>query len=308
MDTPVNDALQRRLSIANLVAQVGIIVTGGAVRVTGSGLGCSTWPMCEPGQFAPVFHEESTWHPIIEFGNRTLTGVLGIIALALIWSLYRKSAPTRRDVRPYAWAVLALIIVQAVVGGISVWVTLHPAVVGLHMALSLGLVSLSTYLVYRLYRPRATDPAALPRLETSLHVAIAAVKVAVAIIGVVVTGTGPHSGDADKPYRFAIDPLFITRIHAGAAWVLVILVAIATYLVAKRSSLAARPWLVVVGVLLAQGLLGYIQYFTGLHPALVVAHMLGSGLTVVAITWAIARSYALDTRSNSREPNSRLGL
>ena len=295
----VHDAAQRRFAIANLIAQIGIIVTGGAVRVTGSGLGCSSWPMCEPGAFTPVFHEASSFHPFVEFGNRTLTGVLGIIALGLLWSLYRKAAPARPDLRPYAWAVLILIAIQAIVGGMSVWATLHPAVVGLHMALSLGLVSLSTVLVYRLFRPRLQDEhgnvsftGRLSLSESVVHIATAVVTVVVALLGVVVTGTGPHSGDAEKPYRFAIDPIFITRLHAVAAWLLLVLVLVALYAAAKRSKAQARPWLVVLAMLGAQGVLGYIQYFSGLNPFLVVAHMLGSGLTVVAITWAMAAVYS----------------
>ncbi|MDO5701613.1 MAG: COX15/CtaA family protein [Bowdeniella nasicola] len=307
MTAPHSNAPQRRFALANLIAQVGIIVTGGLVRVTGSGLGCSTWPMCEPGAFTPTFHEASSWHPFIEFGNRTLTGVLTIIAIGLIVVLKRKSAPARPDVLPYAWGVLALIAVQAVVGGISVWVTLHPAVVGLHMVLSLGLVALSTFIVYRIYRPHpgVESPSArrASTLDRVVHGGLALWTVVVALLGVVVTGTGPHSGDATRPYRFAIDPLVITRTHAIAAWVLLALVALSFYLASRAPLQVRRAWLLVVAVLIIQGVIGYVQYFTGLVPPLVILHMLGSGLVVVAITWAIATVYARPASSEVYAPS-----
>ena len=120
------DRLTRNLAIANLVAQIVIIVTGGAVRLTGSGLGCSQWPLCEPGQFTPVFHEESTIHPYIEFGNRTLTGVLAVIAVALLLAVYSRPATRdRREVIKLAWLPLIGIAIQAVVGGITVLSLIH---------------------------------------------------------------------------------------------------------------------------------------------------------------------------------------
>lgn len=288
VSSPGYSPAQRFFTYANLAAQLGIIVTGGLVRLTGSGLGCSTWPLCEPGSFTPVFHEASTWHPYIEFGNRTLTGVLVIFAAGLLWSLYRQQ-PERRDMRPLAIAVMGLIVIQAVVGGISVWMSLHPGVVGLHMALSLGLVALSALLAYRLHHGATMQP--LARADHLLHMGLALALLLSAILGVVVTGTGPHSGDATRAMRFAIDPLVITRIHSLSAW---LVVAVAVVIAIRRMRAAGHwptPWLTVLFLLAAQGLLGYIQYATGLNRGVILAHMLGSGLLTVAVTWAIADTY-----------------
>jgi cytochrome c oxidase assembly protein subunit 15 len=129
--------------VANLVGQIGIIVTGGAVRLTGSGLGCSTWPECEPGRFTPAFHEATSLHPYIEFGNRTLTGVLGLIALAVFLVMFSDTTRTLR------YRLLGLVpgvgvITQAVIGGVVVLLDLHPGWVSLHFGVSGALVALKT--------------------------------------------------------------------------------------------------------------------------------------------------------------------
>ena len=301
MSAPLFDPAQRRFAIGNLIAQIGIIVTGGLVRLTGSGLGCSTWPMCEPGAFTPIFHEASSLHSFIEWGNRLLTFVLLIVALGLVWSLARRRATPRPDLLPWALAVIGLIVVQAVIGGISVRMTLHPGVVGVHMAISLGLVALSTLVVYRLHYPhlgrRSQDArraaVAVGASERAVHVLVAAATTIVAVVGVVVTGTGPHSGDADQPARFLLDPLAVTRTHSIAAWVL-LATAVAAFVFARRRARAVAPWAAVLALIAAQGIIGYVQYFTGIPRPLVLAHMLGSALIVVAVAWAIAAAYEPD--------------
>lgn len=279
----VTDRLTRRLALANLIAQVGIIVTGGLVRLTGSGLGCSSWPLCEPGQFTPVLHAEMSIHPLIEFGNRTVTGVLLGIALWLAWAVHREPVRSRpRVFRTLAWAVLALIALQAVIGGISVLVELHPAVVGSHMYFSLALVALSTYFVVRLGQPdgpATPPPAPLGLLLPALGVAAAVLLVA----GVITTGTGPHTGDADTPYRFALDPVAVARVHSLAMWAFLALLGAAVTL-SRWAGSGVRPFAWVIACALAQGAVGYLQYFTGLPEALVLAHMLLAALLVVAQT------------------------
>lgn len=281
------DPVTRRLALANLAAQVGIIVTGGLVRLTGSGLGCSTWPMCEPGSFTPVFHEAATIHPFIEFGNRTITGVLVAIALALLWAVHRRE-PVRsrpRVFRRLAWVILLLIAAQAVIGGISVLADLHPAIVGSHMYFSLALVAISAYLVVRLRQPDGA-PTPPPRPLRAPVAALVVVGAALMVAGVITTGTGPHSGDADAPYRFALDPVAVTRVHSGLAWLFVGLLA-ACVVVSMRTGLGWRRWAGVIAVTAAQGLVGYVQYFTGLPEALVAVHMLLSALLVAAVTAAV---------------------
>lgn len=280
--------LTRRVLLANLVAQVVIVVTGGAVRLTGSGLGCSTWPQCEPGEFTPVLHEATTWHPIIEFANRTLTGVLVVLAVAAALVVLR--GPRRPlGVRLLALAPLLGVVVQAVVGGMAVLVELHPAVVGSHFLISMALVAVSTALVLREAQPdgpalTVVDPGA--RRLSLLLVPLAAIVLA---LGVVVTGAGPHSGDDDAAYRFALDPAAISKVHALSVWtyvavVVAVLVLLRRAVAAGAPSGPARATLVLLVVTFAQGLIGYVQYLTDLPAVLVAAHMLGACLLVVAQT------------------------
>ena len=274
-----------RLAQANLGAQIGIVVTGGLVRLTGSGLGCSTWPLCEPGNFTPVFHEAATYHPFVEFGNRTLTGVLTVISITLLWALYRRE-PARsrpRILKVLGWSVLALIGVQAVVGGISVLVTLHPAIVWLHMSLSLVLIAVSAYLLLRL--GHEDGPAEKPPYAGLLW-ALGAVASLMLVLGVVTTGSGPHSGDDATPYRLALDPTEITRFHSVAAWAFMLALALVVIASLRNSDGIAR-WKYVIAIVIAQGVVGYWQYFTALPIALVLAHMLLASLLVAALTSAI---------------------
>nr|WP_286219534.1 COX15/CtaA family protein [Paraoerskovia sediminicola] len=271
--------------VANLVAQIGIIVTGGAVRLTGSGLGCSTWPQCEPGQFTAKFHPETSYHQYIEFGNRTLTGVLGVIAVAvaiLVWS--DKSRSTG-----YRWLGLAPLIgvaTQAVLGGIVVRFHLDPALVSLHFIVSAALVALSLLLLHRHAEGDAPPVAVVGPLNRALGRTLAVLAVPVVVLGVVVTGAGPHGGDDEVAYRLALDPALMTRFHAASVW-LFVAVLVAYLVVALRTGAPAAvrraAWLL-LAITLAQGAIGYVQYFTGLPELLVGLHMLGAALLVAGTT------------------------
>jgi heme a synthase len=294
------DRLTWALAVANLVAQIGIIVTGGAVRLTGSGLGCSSWPMCEPGSFTPVFHEATSIHPYIEFGNRTLTGVLSVIAVALVWAVYRREPTASRPagLRRLAWVPLAGIALQAVIGGITVWYDLHPAIVGSHMLISLALVAVSAYLLVRLRSADGPAVALTPSSWRPLPWVLAVVSAAVVILGTVVTGTGPHSGDEEAAFRYALDPLLITRAHSASVWLFVAVIAVGAVLLVRHHDDAAlaparRAWWSLVAVTAVEGIIGYTQYFNGLPEILVGLHMLGAALVVVATTFACS---ALFTR------------
>lgn len=303
------DRLQQRLTprltlgvaIANLVAQALIILTGGVVRLTASGLGCSTWPECEPGEFTPVFHEATSIHPFIEFGNRTLTGVLVVIALALAVAILF-SPGTRGRALPFrvlGVAPLVGVLIQAVLGGITVLVDLHPAVVGFHFLISAALVWGSAVLVVRLREgdgPRSFVVVAAAgwreRWLRAVPVAFAAVTTVVVVLGVITTGSGPHSGDAEVGYRFDfIDPALAARIHAMSVWVFVAAVVV-TILALLRTAgspgvaRARRAWWVLLAVTLGQGLIGYAQYFTGLPIELVAIHLIGSAGLIIAVTFA----------------------
>ncbi len=278
----------RPVLVANLVAQTGIIVTGGAVRLTGSGLGCSTWPQCEPGQFTPVLHEATTWHPLIEFGNRTLTGVVGVVALAVALLVV---TDVRRS-RSFRWLgalPLVGVAIQALIGGATVLLHLHPAVVGVHMLVSLALVAVSTLLLFRSGEGDG-PPVRLvaPRVRATGQ-ALAAVAVVLLVLGVVVTGSGPHGGDEDVAYRFAVDPVAVAKAHAAAVWAFVALVVVLLVGLARTGGpdRARRAAVVLLVVTLAQGLVGYVQYFTGLPELLVGVHMLGAALLTAAVTWSV---------------------
>lgn len=266
---------------ANLAAQVLIVVTGGIVRLTGSGLGCSTWPQCEPGQFTPALREATSWHPYIEFGNRTMTGVLAALALAtaaVVWPRRDRS----RSLRLLGLVPIAGVVVQAVVGGMTVLWELHPGFVSVHFLLSMVLVAASTALLIRHAEgdgpPRPKDAAA-----RNLAWALIPVLAVVLVLGVITTGSGPHSGDAEVGYRFGLDPVTISRVHAGAVWVYLIGVLALVALAWRRHHPEVRGAVVgLLAVTLAQGLVGYLQYFTGLPEVLVGVHMLGASLLVAA--------------------------
>jgi cytochrome c oxidase assembly protein subunit 15 len=273
------------LVVANLVAEVGIVLTGGVVRLTGSGLGCPTWPECAPGSYVPVAHQAQGFHKYIEFGNRTLTSVVGVLAIAVIVAVWTMR-PARPRLRLVSVLPLVGVAVQAVVGGITVLTHLSPYLVALHFLISMLLITASTVLVVRVgegdgfARPLVATPLrALARLT-------AAVTAAVLVLGTVVTGSGPHSGDADAPARFALDPRSVSWLHADLVLLLVGLVVglLVGLEVVSGPALAVRRCRQVFGVLVAQGFIGYLQYATGLPGVLVGLHMLGACLLVVAVT------------------------
>jgi cytochrome c oxidase assembly protein subunit 15 len=280
------------------VAEVGIVVTGGLVRVTGSGLGCPTWPECTDGSITPTVEQAEGFHKYIEFGNRTLTGVLLVLALATVLVVWRW-AP-RRAMRVASFVVLGGVVGQAVLGGITVLLGLNPAVVAAHFLVSMGLVAASSYLWFARHEGAGAPRALVAPLATRLGWVTVVVGAAVLALGTVVTGSGPHSGDADEPNRFGFDARTVSWLHADLVMVFIGLV-VATWLVARLTAVddergPARAWLVVLAVALAQGVIGYVQYFTDLPEALVIAHMLGASLLVVALTHGVL---ALRRRSDA---------
>jgi cytochrome c oxidase assembly protein subunit 15 len=280
--------------VANLVCQVGIVVTGGLVRLTGSGLGCPSWPQCVPGSYRPVVEQPEGYHKYIEFGNRLLTFVLVVVAVATLVAVLRATrsplhpGSTRRDLVVLAAAPVVGVLAQALLGGLTVLTGLHPATVAAHFLLSMLLVAVSTVLVLRLRRPVRWERA-VPQEVGWLAAGLTAVAAVVLVLGTVVTGSGPHSGDAETPARFGIDPRTVSWLHADAVLLFVGLVV--AVLVAFRLVDAPRParrrGLVLAVVTLAQGVLGYVQYATDLPEALVATHMAGACLLVVAVTTVV---------------------
>ncbi len=271
------------LAIASLISQIGIIVTGGAVRLTKSGLGCSQWPNCVPGSMTPV--PEMGIHGLIEFGNRLLTFVLLVIAIAFLVSIWnmRKSHTTL-----YKLGLVLLIGIpgQGVIGGITVLTSLNPWVVSLHFLLSASLVALATILVNRTRRELKHDEAPATSKAIAQVGTLVLLLASIAIImGTIVTGTGPHAGDADAP-RHMFDPRIVTPLHTGPVYLL-ILATIAFMVLAYRTTgnpkLRTAGWWMVVAILI-QGAIGYIQHLNGLPVALVLLHMLGASMLMVAAT------------------------
>ena len=282
-------ALLPRLAFASLVANAALVVTGAAVRLTSSGLGCPTWPRCTDESYTTT--AAMGVHGAIEFGNRLLTFVLGAIALAgFVVALLQR--PRRRSLVLLSGAVLLGIPGQGVIGGITVLTDLNPWVVGLHFLLSVALIT-GAYAFWR--RARSTDGAVrllVPGPVRSLARLTAVVGLAVITIGVVVTGSGPHAGDEDAK-RNGLDPESVSQVHADLVFLLIGLsVALWFALRAVGAPRAAvRAGAALVAVELAQGLIGFVQYFTGLPAAVVAAHMLGAALTwtsLLAVLWSLS--------------------
>ncbi|WP_369372143.1 heme A synthase [Promicromonospora sp. Populi] len=280
----------RAILVANLVGQIGIIGTGGAVRLTESGLGCSTWPQCEPGSFTPQFHEATTLHPYIEFGNRTLTGVLSVIAILLAIAVCTDLSRSR-SYRMLGLVPIVGVLAQAVIGGVVVLLDLHPGWVSLHFGVSGALVAASLYVLHRHGEGDQSPTLVVTPRVRGLAWALAGLTAVVVILGVLTTSAGPHSGDAEVGYRIAIDPALLTRLHATAVWAF--LAVLVVYLVAVRRgpTPVRRAALILLGITLAQGLIGYVQYFTDLPELLVGLHMIGAAVLIAGTTrvWLTTR-------------------
>ncbi len=286
----------RPLAVANLAANIAIVVTGGAVRVTGSGLGCPTWPRCTEASY--VVHGELGVHGAIEFGNRMLTFVLVAIAIAC-WVAALRS----RQGRPLALAtVIAFgIPAQALLGGLTVRTDLNPWVVALHLLVSMAIIGVCVVLLDSLRGPaRAAAPTTVRRL-TRLVLASAWV---VLYLGTVVTGSGPHSGDADSR-RTGLDPQVMSHVHAVAVYVLVALT-LGLLVLAHRAGQerVARAAGLLLTVELAQGAVGFTQYLLDLPEALVVLHLLGAALLSAAATWVVVSAGQRSSGSSATETNS----
>jgi len=297
----------RRIYVANLVAQMGIVVTGAVVRLTSSGLGCPTWPRCTGTSITPVDGQAEAWHKYVEFGNRLLTVVLMALAVAAlaaaVWDARRRRDAGLPDRRVLTWlAAVPLLgtVAQIPLGGITVLTGLNPIAVGSHLLLSLVLVGLVTVLVKRAGEP-GDDPLVVvvrPEIRTGVGV-LTALMAVVLVVGMLVTASGPHAGD-ERTQRLGLDPQTMAWLHADIVVLCVGL--LAGLLVALRATDApARPTRAGTHLLvafLAQGLVGYVQFFTAEPWALVAVHV----LLATVIWWATVQLLLATRTRGSGQP------
>jgi heme a synthase len=279
----------RRASAAALATNVLIVFSGGLVRVTGSGLGCPTWPRCDEESFVPTpGGAHAGWQTAIEFGNRLLTFVVLAAAVAVVWELRRHRSVHPPALIRLAWLLPAFVLVQAIMGGITVLLGLTPWTVAMHFLLSMVLIAVAVIVFEWVRRPPdAALPGAGLRWATW---ALAAVGFTVLVLGTLVTGAGPHAGDPSTP-RLAADIRILALLHADAVW---LFVGLTVALVAVTWQGPARLRTVVralLGLQLLQGAIGYTQYATGIPEALVAVHILGAALVwmTTVFVWVRAR-------------------
>lgn len=269
-------------SLANLIAQILIVLTGGVVRLTGSGLGCPTWPKCTDDSLVTV--PEQGIHGVIEFANRTLTGALIIVAGLAFLAALGQAKDQRRGLIGPAIAVIAGIFVQAVVGGVSVWVKLNPWIVATHFILSAILIAVASLLYWRALNIETDAVPQRAYLFSPLLTVIGSVTV---VIGVLVTGAGPHAGDPGTP-RNGFDLEVIEHWHAYPAYLTLALASLIwfwLYQVRSEGLLAARRiQLALVCILLLQAGVGILQARTGVPASLVAIHMLLASILVSLLT------------------------
>jgi len=272
----------RRLALASVVANSAIVVTGGAVRLTSSGLGCPTWPRCTDSTYTPT--AEYAVHGVIEFGNRLLTFVLLAVVVAGTIAVWRQR-PRRPQMRLLSALVLLGIPAQAVIGGITVLTSLNPWTVMGHFLVSSVLIGLAVALHQRSREgdlpPRPLVGRPLQRLGTALLVLTGLTLVA----GTLVTGSGPHSGDSAAA-RTGFDPESVSQVHADLVFLLVGLTA-AFWVALRATGGPSRPMGILLAVQLSQGVLGFVQYFTDLPVPLVALHLVGACLVTVAAVHAV---------------------
>ena len=295
-----------------LFLQSALVVTGGAVRLTGSGLGCPTWPECTPGSYTPVPHQaEGQLHAWIEFGNRLLTFALLLAALLVLinvgWiprilrmflNLFKIQLNIRRDLRLLAAGQVIGILGQGVLGGITVLTDLHPLPVAGHLLLSIILIAGATSLYSRRHSPnqKSAAPTQTISILSQLHIVTAFVVI---VLGTLVTGSGPHAGD-EKARRFGFDIQTVAWIHADAVIFLMGLT-VALLVTASLEQRTKKAIYIFLGISLAQGAIGYTQYFTGIPEALVAAHLAGATIFWIA-AWRIRLSI-VRTSHKERDPS-----
>lgn len=299
---PVSPVTFRRITLVTLASLVAITLAGATVRLTGSGLGCSTWPTCEPDSLTP--RSESGIHGMIEFGNRLVSGLVGITSLAAVYGAHRR-VPRRPDLISWSWQVFGWVVLNAFMGRFVVEHDLLPAVVIVHFLLALVTIWSAVVLHHRAAEavepaqatnatedseaepegspPSSTTDTSLGKLRAARHWLLAA-AMATIFVGTLVTGSGPHAGD-ENAERLGLDVGGVARVHGIMSLGLLVVAIWVSWLAqqgrAQRALQERLQWLTLV--LVVQGIIGYVQYFTGVPELLVGAHVLGATLVWIAV-------------------------
>ena len=282
----VSPATYRKITIGALALLALIIVSGGAVRLTGSGLGCSDWPACENDQLVAPLET----HAMIEFINRLITGLVSAIVIAAVLGSHWR-VPRRADLVWLSWGLVAGVLAQIVLGGLVVLYELPPALVIGHFLLSMVLLWNAVVLLWRASDDyeHQDEPRARPHWMGNAVVALTSVVI---VTGTIVTGAGPHGGDEDAE-RIDVAVRDVAQIHGSVVVaLLVVLAGLVWWLWHRRAPDRIQGWgRTVLGVALAQGLIGYVQYFTGVPVLLVGAHIAGA-----ALLWIVTVFFWLNVR------------
>jgi heme a synthase len=288
----LSPARYQRVTVVAAALLAAIIVTGSAVRLTGSGLGCPDWPNCEPGRLTP--YAANDFHAMVEFVNRMVTGLVSLaVVLAVLGSLIR--APRRRDLVLLSLGLVAGVIVQIVLGKLVVEKLLSPPWVMSHFLVSMVLLANALVLCRRAAQPdaafaRRSEPIVAPSVLWMSRLLLLAASVVV-VTGTVVTGSGPHSGDvpgtAQRATRLELFVPDVVRVHGTSAMVLLALVLVTLLLVHRTRSPRAvtRRLEVLLVVLVAQAGVGYAQDFTDIPALLVGIHVAGATALWAATVW-----------------------
>ncbi|MGI8901184.1 MAG: COX15/CtaA family protein [Nocardioides sp.] len=273
----------RPAAVASLVVNVLIVVTGGVVRLTGSGLGCPTWPRCTEGSFVP--HRELGVHGAIEFGNRMATFLLAAVAVATLVVAWKHGRPALTRL---AFVLGLGVPAQALVGGVTVLTDLNPWIVAFHLLVSLAMIGVAVTLLRRIDEGDGPARSLVAMGLVRLVQVTFGVGWLVLYVGTVVTGSGPHAGDVDSP-RNGLDPRVLSQLHTDVVFLLLgLTLAVALALRAVDAPRRARRAAVLLlAVEVGQGTVGFVQYSLDLPVALVAVHLLGAALTSAALTWLL---------------------
>lgn len=272
--------LYRKVLGVALFAFTTIVLTGALVRLSDSGLGCEDWPKCSADEFVP----EWAFHSWVEFGNRLYSGLIGFVAIGLVWATYKRGEPAI-GLRRSAWAVLIGTVAQVIVGAVTVKTDLNPFSVTIHFLLSMAIIWVLIDMWVKTSPP--PEPPEVPRAIARAAIGLALWATLVLTTGTIVTGTGPNGGDT-RADRLAFDIQTVARVHSVTVWIL--LAGFLWLAWRAHSSLGAnhwstRPLRIVLILITVQGGIGYLQYALGVPPALVFAHVVGSVFVWCGIAW-----------------------